>query len=420
MTTTHLDSRPVVVVNPDAWDYRELTRSAITKNIPMVFFQEEIEETFDPEEYLRNLYEKLREIRPLGILSTDDYPGSLLSNIAARQLGLPGTPPDVALLCQHKFLSRQKQQECIPEAVPSFWLVPRRTRDVRTRSRTWKFPFFVKPVKSGFQMFADAVENYRELTVLRRRARRHLSDFTKPFNAMFRLYGGAGPNASALLAEELLSGQPFTVEGFVYDGRTTILGVVDAYYYRGTRSYQRFQYPSSLSVAVQQRAADLIARLMTHLQYRHGLFNVDCLYNRRTDRIYLLEVNPRMAAQIADLFEKVDGTNSYSVLLSLACGRRPKVTVREGCYRVAASFVLRRFGDRRVVAINEPEAVLAKFPDARAHVYIEPNTKLSDDEFQDMRSYVYAIVNIGAQTEKDLWRKFRMSEALLAARFRPV
>jgi carbamoylphosphate synthase large subunit len=255
---------------------------------------------------------------------------------------------------------------------------------------------------------------------LRRKAKGHLSDFTRPFNAMFRKYGGEGPSASALLAEELLTGQPFTVEGFVYDGNTTILGVVDAHYYRGTRSYQRFQYPSTLSAGVQRRAAGLITRLMTHLQYRHGLFNIDCLYNRQTDRIFLLEINPRMAAQIADLFEKVDGTNSYSVLLSLARGSQPKVTARQGRYRVAASFILRRFGDRYVAAINGPEAVLAKFPDARAHVYVEADTKLSDDEFQDVRSYVYAVVNIGADSEKDLWRKLRASEALLAPRFRPV
>jgi hypothetical protein len=418
--TAHRGTRPVVVINPDAWDYRELTRSEITGNIPIVFFAEEIEEKFDPEEYLENLYEKLRAIRPSAVFSTDDYPGSLLANIAAKHLGLPGTPPDVALLCQHKFLSRQKQRECIPEAVPSFWLVPRRSRDIRAGLRSWKFPFFVKPVKSQYQLYADAVENPRELMTLRRKAKAHLSDFTRPFNVMFRKYGGDGPSASALLAEQLLTGQPFTIEGFVYGGRTTILGVVDAHYYRGTRSYQRFQYPSILSEAVQERAANLASRLMSHLGYRHGLFNIDCLYNRRTDRIHLLEINPRMAAQIADLFEKVDGTNSYSVQLALAHGRRPRVKTRQGPYRVAASFVLRRFGDRYVKGINEPEAVLAKFPDARVHVYIKPDTKLSDDEFQDMRSYVYAVVNIGADSEKELWRKLRASEALLAARFRSI
>jgi hypothetical protein len=420
MTITELATRPVVVVNPDAWDYHELTRSETTKSIPIVFFAEEIEETFDPEVYLKNLYERLQVIRPSGIVSTDDYPGSLLANIAAKHLSLPGTPPEVALLCQHKFLSRQKQRECIPEAVPSFWLVPRRTCDVRAHSKSWKFPFFVKPVKSGFQLYADAVDNFKELMALRRKAKGHLSDFTRPFNDMFQKYGGEGPSASALLAEELLTGQPFTVEGFVYGGCTTILGIVDAHYYRGTRSYHRFQYPSTLSCTIQRRAEGLITRLMTHLEYRHGPFNIDCLYNRQTDRIHLLEINPRMAAQIADLFEKVDGTNSYSVLLSLARGRRPEVTSREGRYRVAASFVLRRFGDRYVAGINGPDAVLAKFPDARAHVYVEPDTQLSDDDFQDMRSYVYAVVNLGGNSEEDLWRKLRASEALLAPRFRRV
>jgi hypothetical protein len=428
MTVSSVEERPLVVLDPDAWDYLELTRSANTNNHPIVFYHDkEVAEDigamkeFDPLAYLERLYEKMRVIRPSGVVATDDYPGSLLANICAKHLGLPNTPPAVALLFQHKFLSREKQRECVPEAVPSFWLIPRRAREIRAQAKRWKFPFFVKPVKSAFQLYADVVRDTGELVKLRRKARSHVEEFTRPFDALFAAYAGVvGPSAATLLAEDLLTGQPFTVEGFVYNGQTTILGVVDAYYYRGTRSYQRFQYPSMLDTSVQERVAAIVAKLMTHVGYQHGPFNIDCLYNRRTDRIFILEINPRMAPQIADLFEKVDGTNSYRVLVALARGRKPKTTYRKGPYRSAASFVLRKFADKSVTSINGPESVLQRFPDARIHIYAEAGTNLSDDEFQDIRSYVYAIINLGGDNEKDLWRRLRECETLLAPVFRSV
>ncbi|MBK5198903.1 MAG: hypothetical protein JJE37_11575, partial [Methyloceanibacter sp.] len=40
------------------------------------------------------------------VISTDDYPGSALAAAIAKRLGLPGPEPELALICQHKYLSR--------------------------------------------------------------------------------------------------------------------------------------------------------------------------------------------------------------------------------------------------------------------------------------------------------------------------
>ena len=42
------------------------------------------------------------------------------------------------------------------------------------------------------------------------------------------------------------------------------------------------------------------------------MFNIEMMYDAATDRIGIIEINPRMASQFADLYEKVDGTNSYT------------------------------------------------------------------------------------------------------------
>jgi biotin carboxylase len=253
-----------------------------------------------------------------------------------------------------------------------------------------------------------------------RAAHKHLEDFSRPLTAILRHLEVSRLGAGYMLGENLISGHPFTVEGFACNGHIGFLGVVDADYYRGTRSYRLFRYPSVLPTLVQARARGLVSKLMRHIEYRHGAFNIDCLFDKRSNRIWILEINPRMAAQIADLFEKVDGINSYEALITLAQGHAPILRKGRGRYKVAGSFVFRRFADARIVSINEPESVLSKFPDARVHVYYSSGDYLSEDTFQDMKSYVYAIVNVGADSERELEKARDRCEMLLAARFRAV
>ena len=57
------------------------------------------------------------------MISSDDYPGSALAAVVAERLGLPGPTPEVALICQHKYLSRLAQAKLVPDAVPPFALI---------------------------------------------------------------------------------------------------------------------------------------------------------------------------------------------------------------------------------------------------------------------------------------------------------
>ena len=63
-----------------------------------------------------------------------------------------------------------------------------------------------------------------------------------------------------------------------------------------------------------------------------------------------------------------------------------------------------------MVHLNQPYLALSEFPDARVHVYYRPGQRLSDDNFQDLRSWVYAIVNIGAKDEGELAKRIRVVE----------
>jgi len=65
-----------------------------------------------------------------------------------------------------------------------------------------------------------------------------------------------------MVCEEILRGPQVTANGFVREGRVTMLGTVDSIMYPGTDQFQRFQYPSALPAAELARIDDLATRLV--------------------------------------------------------------------------------------------------------------------------------------------------------------
>jgi biotin carboxylase len=127
------------------------------------------------------------------------------------------------------------------------------------------------------------------------------------------------------------------------------------------RTLRALDYPSALPEDVQRRMADIAATVMPGLGFDNGLFNIEMMYDPESDVISIIEINPRMASQFADLYEKVDGTNSYAVLLDIALGRAPQFTRRQGRYAFASSIVLRSFEDSASSPCR-PKPILAASP----------------------------------------------------------
>ena len=213
-----------------------------------------------------------------------------------------------------------------------------------------------------------------------------------------------------------------TVEGYVHGGEVHILGVVDSIFFPGTLAFSRFDYPSALPEGVQGRMAGIAERLMSGLGFDNGMFNVEMMYDAREDRIAIIEINPRMASQFADLYEKVDGTNSYEVLLDLGCGVRPSPKRRQGKHRFAASCVLRTFEDGVVAALPCEERLAEierAYPDIRVEVHATSGRKLSD-ELQDGTSFRYGIVSLGGRDRAEVLRQFAACQAELGIVLLPV
>jgi hypothetical protein len=402
--------KTIIVMCPSHRDRRELALLPQAQNFSFVFH-----------EYLSDILEEMTTAKALshkkwnicadieliiaayaheniaGIVSTDDYPGSTIATILAHHYNLLGVDSAVNLVCQHKYYARQAQQKYVPAAVPNYMLV---NPGNFTSSRT--FPFFVKPVKSFFSIGAYAVTTQEELHYALNCCPPAL--FFEPFDQLCSTYAGFNVGDCYLLAEDLLQGDQVTVEGFVHHHEVTIVGIVDSIMFPGTLSFARFDYPSHLVPSVQERMAAIARAVMTAIGFNNGLFNIEMIYNSSTDTIFIIEINPRMSSQFADLFEKVDGTNSYEILLDVTLGKKPLLQRSKGRYTCASSCVLRTFEDyyvERVPTHEEIHMLEHCYPDIRIEILTGAGIPLSQ-QLQDGRSFRYGLLNIGGRDEQDI------------------
>jgi biotin carboxylase len=423
--------RVILVVCPTHRDYREL--AAVTPpGIEYIFHDyasTSLEDLVsnpdrakdiaaDPLDEIETILAEVQGRNVVGVITSDDYPGSALAAVVAQRLGLPGPDPAVVLRCQHKYLSRLEQAKHVPQAVPPFALI-----DVAAAAPLpagLRYPLFVKPVKSFFSIGAERVESPDELAALKPHWA-NLDQFFQPLERMLERYTGERIGTRRLIAEGLLHGEQVTVEGYVHDGAASIFGVVDSIFFPGTLAFSRFDYPSHLPESVQQRMGEIAAKIMLGAGFDHGLFNIEMMYDPAADLISIIEINPRMASQFADLYEKVDGTNSFAVLLDIAQGKTPRFT-RQGECGFAASCVLRSFEDYRVVAVPNDDAIarLAQlYPGIRVELHATPGRKLSD-EFQDGKSYRYGVLNLGGRDRADVLEQFAACRERLGIELVPL
>ena len=378
----------------------------------------------DPVQEIERILRRFRTSRIDGVASTDDYPGSALASIIGEKLDLPGVSSMASLLCQHKYFSRDAQREAVPDATPAYELIDgyagMRAGPNSPCSLALAYPVFIKPVKSFFSVGASQVDTRAALPAAVRRANLPRAFFA-PFERLLRTHCGLDMGGR-VLAEALLEGVQVTLEGYASSGEINVLGIVDSVMYPGTKSFQRFAYPSRLPPAVQERMAETGRCAMSHIGYDAGLFNIEMMYDARTGSIAIIEINPRMSSQFADLFEKVDGFNTYSILLDIAAGKTPSPTWRQGKYAVAASWALRSFENLWVLhgpTMADVAGVHAAHPDVRIEILASPGRKLSQ-EMQDGGSYRYAVINVGGHDDADVRGRMRDCVARLPFVFAPA
>ena len=370
---------------------------------------------FNVHRYLDGISAAHRDRGITGILGTGDYPGCIFGAYIAEGLGLPGPRTRDIVLLSHKYYSCELQQRLVPEATPPFRVLDARSAEA---AAALGFPLFVKPIKGTMSIRAQMVHSPPELRralslSLGEQLRRWV--LLRPFSQLLRSYFSQPVSAHAFIGEGPLRGQQVTVDGFVQGGRVTVMGIVDSIMYPGTMSFRRFEYPSALPDSVQERMVDITTRLMEGSGFDNSCFNLELFYDQERDALSIIEINPRMSYQFSDLFARVDGKSSFAVQLALATGQPVHWPRGGGADRVAASFVMRRFTDARVLRVpqaRELAAVEREVPGALVKILCAPGERLSDHD-QDVGSYRYCIVNLAAPSREQLHARYAVVEKLL-------
>ncbi len=401
------NARRVAVLFETAWDRRQLAACAphwsdafeITYPAPSDL---DCPDDLDPvafvAEAVRGAWGRID-----GVISSSDYPGAVVAGALATELGLAGSRPDRVITAGHKYYSRIEQRAAAPDAVPEFALVDLRGSDV---APPLSLPCFVKPVKASFSMHArriDTPQQYRDFVGSPALAE-FGADYLATFNRMVAAWTDLAIDGRALIAEALLEGDLVTVEGFESGGAVEVLGIVDSTRH-ANGSFARFDYPSSLPARVQERMAAVARRVIEALGLEQTLWNIEMMYDAAADRVSIVEVNPRICGQFADLYQKVDGTNSYEIALALCTGSRPRYAPGRGRYAAAASVPLRVFEPSAVLAApSDADAAAAEALFAETLVWREcrAGDELTDFAGEDGASQRYAVINVGGADRADL------------------
>ena len=291
-------------------------------------------------------------------------------------------------------------------------------------------PVFVKPVKSYLSILARRIESFPDLARAVAEARLRLAPVAHMFDALlgastldgnFRAIPG-----SALLVEDLLSGHQVTLDGYAYGGQVVPLGVVDSFFFPGSLSFERFEYPSRLPPGVQERMAEVTKRVIQHIGLDRTFFDIEFFYREEDDSIWLIEINGRMSSQFAPLYRMVDGIDLYAMQLEMALGRDPGGREVWGPERnrglVSASFVMRTFENgvvRRIPSAEDVGRLERRFPEAFVEILVREGEKLSD-ELQDDESYRYGLVALAAEDRKALLKRYDEAKNFLPFEFTPI
>lgn len=356
-----------------------------------------------------------------GVISSSDYPGAVLAAALATELGLAGPRPESVITAGHKYYSRIAQRAAAPDAVPEFALIDLRARDV---APPLALPCFAKPVKGAFSRFARRIDTPQQLRDFAHSAslREFGANYLAIFNRAVAAWTDHAIDGRALIVESVLRGELVTVEGFVCAGAVEVLGIVDSTLHPNG-SFARFDYPSRLPAPVCERMAAIARRVIAALGLDWTLWNIEMMYDAAADRVSIVEVNPRICGQFADLYQKVDGTNSYEIALALCTGARPVFEPGCGRFAAAASFPLRVFEPSEVLAApddSETAAAEALFPETLVWRECTKGAELADFAGEDGASQRYAVINLGGSDRADLARRCRAVERRLGFEMGPL
>lgn len=343
-----------------------------------------------------------------------DFPVSTMLPLLCKKYGTRNASLESLLKCEHKYWSRKVMAEVIPDHTPTFTAFDPFDDNALSKigEADLRFPFFVKPIKSSGSRLGFRIDSPEDFAYAIAAFRAEIGQISEPFNYVLD-QADLPDDIRAIeghycMAERVIGGRQCTVEGYVHDGEVVPYGTVDSIRYPQVLSFFYYLYPSTLPRRIQDQMNEITRKVMAHIGYDNAGFNIEYYWDEVQNKIWLLEINTRIAQSHCDLFEMVDGVSHQQVTVDLGLGRKPDMPQGEGPENVAAEFFYRVFFNDATIARApsraEIEVAAEQVPGTRIASYVKRGMKLSELPEQDAYSYAVASVWMGAgKQSKLLW-----------------
>lgn len=364
-----------------------------------------------------------------GIVCHWDFPVTSMHSILCEEYKLPAPSLTALLKCAHKYWSRLEQRKVVPENTPGFCAVNPFDDDALSKIDL-DFPFWIKPIKGYGSMLGFKITNQDDFNEAMHQSREVIKTLGDPFNTILKRVEQPeeleGIDGNWMIAEEYVTGLEFAPEGYVQNGQCHIHGMIDMVIGSNGKSFERYEYPSTLPDAVQQRGVEISKKLMRHMGFDNGCFNIEYFWNKETDDIWVVEINPRISQSHSYLFEKVKGLSNHEVAIKVALGETPHFEQNDGPFNCAAKFLHRRYDKTNLIATRVPEdkdirALQQQYqPDTVVHPRLQRGMELAEMKEQDPYSYVIADILIAARDQQELEEKYRIAAQQLPFEFAPL
>ena len=412
-----MPKKNVFVVGMDEFNHQKLNSLEIAKDYQFhqLLSQKETKEggTYPLPDLMKKAEDALERFDGSidAIVGFWDFPVTSMVPLLCRKYGLRSATVDAVLKCEHKYWSRHEQAQVIDD-LPRFFAVDPWDENAFDKIDL-EFPFWVKPVKSFSSHLAFKIDSREEFERAMHVTREKIGFIAKPFNWFIEQAEHESEFKDVdgwyCIAEEPISGEQCTLEGYVIDGEVHTHGVIDSMSYPNSSVFHRYQYPSRLPESIKERMMTDARKVLQHIGYDNQAFNIEFFYDAEQDRLQLLEINQRISQSHAEIFERVDGASNHQVMLEVALGQPPKFPQGQGKYPMAAKCFLRRFENGRVSHAPQPEDLKRleqEVPGVVVEIHAEQGMQLSDLIEQDSYSYVLAEIYLGGSSEEEILQNY--------------
>lgn len=273
-----------------------------------------IETDTDDKNNLLNFILELKSNTNIKIQSVTTFADVYVPQAAyvAEALNLPTIPYESARLCRNKYYMRKEIDKINPKYNPKYFLVEN-VEDALAKAELLGYPLILKPQDENDSFNVLLITRQDELEI-------KFNEVSK--NTLNRI--GQKKESQALLIEEYMSSQEYSVETYSTESEIELIGITK----KITSGKERGQFVEIAHVfPSKEHELELygaVKDVITSMGIKNAIFHTEVKYEK--DGIKIVEINPRLAGGGigSDMIELSTGLSAVSYAVDLSLGINKK------------------------------------------------------------------------------------------------